>query len=159
MKLNFIVLVASIASMWTITGSAQIPRVDHLTQAQLLEKALALSDKAQAAGGSASAKLSDYPNHFTMIALRKQDGRAEIHANFADFFLVIQGSATLMSGGTVIGAKTIGDGEIQGSSLQGGINETLNKGDVVHIPAGVPHQLLLPKNGTFAYFVIKVKEK
>jgi len=30
---------------------------------------------------------------------------------------------------------------------------------VVHIPASVPHQILVPDGGTFVYFVIKVKEK
>jgi quercetin dioxygenase-like cupin family protein len=36
---------------------------------------------------------------------------------------------------------------------------TLNPGDVVHIPATVPHQMLVPDGSTFIYFVIKVKEK
>jgi quercetin dioxygenase-like cupin family protein len=40
-----------------------------------------------------------------------------------------------------------------------GVETKLNQGDIVHIPATVPHQLLLREGGTFLYFVIKVKEK
>ena len=159
MRLSFLVATVCIALVGTRVAVAQSPVVEHLTQAQLVEKALALTAKAQAGGGSASTKLSEYPNHFTMMSLRHSDGGAEIHENFADFFFVVKGRATLVSGGKVPEAKTAGAGEMRGTSVQDGTRETLNEGDIVHIPAGVPHQLLVPKNGTFAYFVIKVKEK
>jgi quercetin dioxygenase-like cupin family protein len=32
----------------------------------------------------------------------------------------------------------------------------LSTGDIVHIPAGTPHQLLLDKGKPFTYFVVKV---
>lgn len=138
---------------------AQTPHVDHLTQAGLIEMAQAMSAKASAGGGAASSKISDYPNHFTMISLRKKSGGAEIHDRFADFFFVLQGSATLLSGGSVQDAKAAGDGETRGSAVIDGQRTELAPGDVVHIPAGVPHQLIVPENVTFTYFVIKVKEK
>jgi mannose-6-phosphate isomerase-like protein (cupin superfamily) len=139
--------------------AAQSPQVDHITQARLRTLARGLSPKAQANGGSASDKLADYPNHYTMIALRQANGGAEIHENFADIFMIVEGRATLLTGGTVVDSKSSGPGEIHGTSLAGATQQALNKGDIVHIPAGVPHQLLLPHGGVFAYFVIKVKEK
>lgn len=132
--------------------------MDHFTQAQLLQKAEALSAKAQGPEGAASAKIDEYPNHFTMISLRHKDGGAEIHENFADFFFVVQGQATLLTGGTVQDAKT-NNGETRGSAVLNGEKTQLGPGDVVHIPAGVPHQLQMQKGETFVYFVIKVKEK
>ena len=77
----------------------------------------------------------------------------------ADFFFVIQGSAKLLTGGTVQDGKTVSPGEIRGKSVLNGVETTLNPGDIVHIPATVPHQLLLPEGQSFLYFVIKVKEK
>jgi mannose-6-phosphate isomerase-like protein (cupin superfamily) len=109
--------------------------------------------------GSASVKLNEYPNHFTMIALRKKSGGAEIHQDYADFFYVLRGKATLVTGGTVVDQKTVSPGEIKGSSVRDGTATALQKGDIVHIPATVPHQLLLPARGEFVYFVIKVKEQ
>jgi mannose-6-phosphate isomerase-like protein (cupin superfamily) len=140
-------------------AGAQTLTVDHLTQSQLIEKAQELNAKAQGPEGAASTKLSEYPNSFTMIALRGKNGGAEIHENYADFFFVVRGSAKLLTGGTVQDGKSLTHGEIRGKSVLNGIETPLNQGDIVHIPATVPHQLLLPQGGTFLYFVIKVKEK
>ncbi|HSZ62001.1 MAG TPA: hypothetical protein VK828_09390 [Terriglobales bacterium] len=138
-------------------AGAQTLTVDHLTQSQLIEKARDLDERAKGPDG-ASSKLNEYPNHFTMIALRHQDGRAEVHENYADVFFVVQGSAKLLTGGTVQDGNTVSPGEIRGKSVLNGVETTLNQGDIVHIPATVPHQIL-PQGGSFLYFVIKVKEK
>jgi mannose-6-phosphate isomerase-like protein (cupin superfamily) len=143
----------------TPLAGAQTLTVDHLTQSQLIDKAQELSAMAQGPEGSATSKLNEYPNHFTMLALRSKNGGAEIHENYADFFFVVRGNAKLLTGGTVQDGKTVNPGEIRGKSVVNGLETTLNPGDIVHIPAAVPHQLLLPEGGTFLYFVIKVKEK
>jgi len=157
MKLTIASLVLA-ASVVPFSG-AQTLTVDHLTQNQLIEKAKELTAQAQGSEGIASSKLNEYPNHFTMIALRSKNGGAEVHESYADFFFVVRGSAKLLTGGTVQDAKTVSLGEIRGKSVLNGAETTLNEGDIVHIPATVPHQLLLPEGGTFLYFVIKVKEK
>lgn len=140
-------------------AQAQTLTADRTTQSQMVEAAQQLSAKAQGPSGTASAKLNEYPNHYTMIALRHKDGGAEIHENFADFFLVVQGQATLVTGGIVEGGKEVSPGEFRGGVVRNGTLMTLNPGDVVHIPATVPHQMRVPDGSTFIYFVIKVKEK
>jgi mannose-6-phosphate isomerase-like protein (cupin superfamily) len=155
MKLTIACLVFAVSLIRFAT--AQTLTVDHLTQSQLIEKARDLSEKAKGPDG-ASVKLNEYPNHFTMIALRHQDGRAEVHANYADFLFVVQGSAKLLTGGTVQDGSSVSPGEIRGKSVLNGVETTLNQGDIVHIPATVPHQIVT-QGGTFLYFVIKVKEK
>lgn len=140
-------------------AAAQTVSVDHLTQAQLAEKGKELSAEVSPTRGNASTKLSTYPNHYTMMAFRSQSGGAEVHENFADFFYVVKGHATLVSGGTVQNPTSSGKGEIKGTSIQGGARIELSPGDFVHIPAGLPHQLLLAKGELFEYFVIKVDHK
>ena len=160
--MNFILASTAISavaiSLAASSAGAQSPAADHLTQAQLAELAQTLEADAQK-NGSASKKLKEYHNHYTMIALREKSGGAEIHENFADFFFVVKGRATLVTDGKVVDAKTVSPGETLGTSLLGGTRQILNQGDVVHIPAGVSHQLLLADGDTFTYFVIKVKEK
>jgi mannose-6-phosphate isomerase-like protein (cupin superfamily) len=153
-----VALIALAAAALPFAG-AQTITIDHLTQNQLVEKAQELSTKAQSGDGAASVKLNDYPNHFTMISLRHKNGGAEIHENFADIFFVLLGKATLVTGGIVKDAKTVSPGEIRGGSVQNGSSTILNQGDIVHIPATLPHQLLVSDGGAFVYFVIKVKEK
>jgi mannose-6-phosphate isomerase-like protein (cupin superfamily) len=139
--------------------TAQALKVDHFTQEQLLAKAQDLNEKAASSGGAASVKLTEYPNHYTMVALRHRDGGAELHESFADLFFVIQGHATLVTGGEIEDPKKDIPGEVCGSSVKGGERTQLGQGDVVHIPAGLSHQLLVHKDDTFIYFVVKVKEK
>ena len=156
MKLFAAVLVAWLG----VSAMAQAPpSVDHLSHAEMLEKAQQLLAKANAGTGSASVKVAEYPNHYTMVALREKNGGAEIHEQFADIFLVLKGEATLTTGGIVINPETTKPGETVGASLTGGTVTGLKEGDFIHIPAGVPHQITLPKGGEFYYFVIKVKEK
>jgi mannose-6-phosphate isomerase-like protein (cupin superfamily) len=105
---------------------------------------------------AASERLGTFGNHLTMIARRDADGSAEIHENQVDFFFVQSGTATLVYGGEVPEAKTTAPHELRGAAVKGGQRKTLAPGDVVHIPAGVPHQLLVPAGKEFTYFVIKV---
>ena len=63
----------------------------------------------------------------------------EIHANEADLFYVVEGRATQVLGGDVIGGKETGPGQIRGSKIDGGQTYQLGKGDVMWVPAGMPH--------------------
>jgi mannose-6-phosphate isomerase-like protein (cupin superfamily) len=63
----------------------------------------------------------------------------EIHANEADLFYVVEGSATQVLGGTLIGGKETAAGQIRGSKIDGGKTYQVGKGDVMWVPAGVPH--------------------
>jgi mannose-6-phosphate isomerase-like protein (cupin superfamily) len=148
----------ALAAMLASMASAQSASVDHYSQSQLLDKGKLLEQDATT-NGSAGIKLAEYPNHYTMVTLRKKSGGAEIHQNFADIFLVIRGQATLVTGGTVVNPKIAKPGETQGTSVSDGTLTPLHEGDLVHIPAGVPHQLLLPPGGELVYFVVKIREQ
>jgi mannose-6-phosphate isomerase-like protein (cupin superfamily) len=110
------------------------------------------------ASGSSGATLGDYKTHAIKLSVRTSSGGAEVHAHYDDIFFVTEGKATLITGGTVVNAKTGDDGETKGSSIQNGSSQTIVKGDVVHIPAGTPHQLLLAPGDVFGSIVIKVRE-
>ena len=107
--------------------------------------------------GSKALTLGDYGPDKLMLSVRTASGGVEVHAHFTDIFVITDGRATLITGGTVLDAKTDTNGETHGTSLQNGTSQPLTKGDVVHIPAGVPHQLLLSSGDTLSYFVVKVK--
>jgi mannose-6-phosphate isomerase-like protein (cupin superfamily) len=63
----------------------------------------------------------------------------EVHTNEADLFYVIEGRATQVLGGSVLGGKETAPGQIRGSTIQGGQTYQVGKGDVMWVPAGVPH--------------------
>jgi len=134
------------------------PKLDHWTPAQLQERAQHLRQLAAQGDGSASETLEKYPHHFTMLAFRNRSGGGELHQHFADLFFIVDGHATVASGGELVEARATAPGEIRGASVKGGCRQEVKAGDVVHIPAGMPHQMLVPDGETVTYFVMKIEE-
>ena len=132
--------------------------VDHWSHAVLLERGAYLRKMARFGDGSASETLKEYPQHAAMLSFRSRSGEAEIHERFADLFIVLSGAATLVAGGTVAGARMVAPGETRGASIEGGMRQNLRPGDVAHVPAGTPHQMLLKGEETFTCLVMKVQE-
>lgn len=131
---------------------------DHWTSAVLLERAAYLHKLARQGDGSAAETLKEYPRHCAMLSFRSRDGEAEVHENFADVFYVLEGRATLVTGGTVADARLIKPGETRGTSIEGGVRRELRAGDVAHVPAGLPHQMLVAGEQTVTCLVVKVEE-
>ena len=106
---------------------------------------------------AARAKFGD--THAMMISHREVTGRVEVHQTVADVVVVQSGTATLVTGGEVVDPVTTGPNEIGGASIKGGISRTVSAGDVYEIPAGVPHQYLLPAGGQITCFLVKVMKQ
>lgn len=87
----------------------------------------------------ASQQLEKFDHHYTMVAHREGNGSAELHETEADLFVIESGSAKLVVGGKIVNPKTTAAHEVRGSSIQGGEEKDLGVGDIVHIPARVPH--------------------
>ena len=86
---------------------------------------------------------------------RTGPGHVELHVKETDVFYVTEGSATFITGGTMVGGKTTSPGQMAGTDIQGGESHHLVKGDVIVIPAGVPHWFKeVPQS--ISYFVVKV---
>ncbi len=100
--------------------------------------------------------LANYDNHLIGISHREGDGSAELHETQVDILIVQEGAATLIVGGTMINPKTVKPHEVRGSSIQGGETKELTVGDIIHIPANVPHQMKIASGKPFTYLVIKV---
>jgi hypothetical protein len=109
--------------------------------------------------GSAGPVIVSYGNLGLMLSVRTASGVGELHENFDDLMIVEEGSATLVTGGSLVDPKPGANGEVRGTSVQGGTSKTIGVGDVVIVPAGVPHQILLAPGMVYKSMVAKVKEK
>ena len=132
--------------------------LDHWPPAILLERAAYLKKMAKYGDGSADETLRDYPQHKAILLYRSRSGEVKVHQNFADLFCVLAGNATLLTGGTVVNARTSEFGETRGDSIEGGSRQELKAGDFAHVPAGLPHQMLISGEKSIACLVIKVQE-
>lgn len=97
--------------------------------------------------------LGDWGTHTAAITVRSADGMAEQHRDIADFFIVLGGEAVLVTGGTLVHASEKSAGELRAVGIKNGVERKLRAGDIVYIPPGVPHQLLVKTE--FRYYVIK----
>jgi glc operon protein GlcG len=95
-------------------------------------------------------------NYMVHASRREKPGMAEVHAKDADVIHVLSGTATFVTGGSVVGGKEIAADEIRGASINGGQTVQLAKGDVIVVPAGTPHWFKEVK-GPFLYYVVKVR--
>jgi mannose-6-phosphate isomerase-like protein (cupin superfamily) len=104
----------------------------------------------------ANEQLGSYGNHSLMVIHREGPGEAEIHESVADIFVVQSGHATLLVGGTMTAGRSTGPGEIRGPGIKGAEERQLAAGDLVHIPAGMPHQVTVEKGKQLTYVIVKV---
>ena len=151
-----VVLVACGIVLLALAASAQAPGASQWTGTQLRDLEKALAQKMNASK-SASEVLADPGTHLVQLSYREASGEAEVHERVTDVFLIQSGKATLVTGGKVVGGKTTAPGEIRGASITGGQSKPLGPGDVVNIPAGTPHQVLMEGAKPFAYLVVKVR--
>lgn len=150
-------IVAAVAALAVPCGAQTGKKVEVFTGKDISAQMAMLVQAAQAKGSS-GAKLADYGSNAIQLSVRTKSGGAEVHAHFDDIFYVTQGQATLITGGTVLHAHTSSDGETHGTKIENGTSRTIGKGDVVEIPAGTPHQLIIPAGTTYGSIVIKVHE-
>jgi glc operon protein GlcG len=94
-------------------------------------------------------------NYMVHTSRRDQAGLAEVHARDTDIVYVIRGTATFVTGGSVVDGKTTATDEIRGASIRGGEARQLVPGDVVVVPNGTPHWFKAV-DGVLEYYVVKV---
>ena len=95
-------------------------------------------------------------NYMVHASHREMDGIAEIHTLDTDLIYMLEGTATLVTGGDVPDAKVIEPNEFRGQRIVGGESRRIVKGDVIVVPAGVPH-MFTDVRGALNYYVVKVR--
>jgi mannose-6-phosphate isomerase-like protein (cupin superfamily) len=85
---------------------------------------------------------------------REASGMAEVHTLDTDIIYVLDGAATVVTGGTVVARTDVAPNEIRGASIEGGTTRQLAKGDLFIVPNGVPHWFK-DVQAPFLYYVVK----
>lgn len=152
--LAFAMLAAPAVAQTPVKSTFALWRADELNKRNQV-----LSTKI-AADHSARETLADYGDHRFRFIRRDADGFPEQHNQIVDVVYVQSGEGTLQLGGKVIGLKaSSGPGEFVGTSLEGGERHAIAAGDVMHIPAGIPHAFLVPKGKHITYVLLKFPGK
>ncbi len=99
--------------------------------------------------------LLEVPGYKIHASRRAAAGQAEVHERDTDIIYVLEGSATFVTGGSVVDGKTTTPDELRGAAITGGETRRLVKGDVMVVPQGTPHWFQEVR-GPFLYYVVKV---
>ncbi len=97
-----------------------------------------------------------FDHHSWSLAHREKSGVVEAHGTRTIVMVIQSGEATLVVGTDVVDAKTTSPNEIRGTSIRGGIERRVSAGDVINMPAGLPHQFLLEPGQQITYIDIVV---
>lgn len=95
-------------------------------------------------------------NYMVHASRREKAGASEVHDLDTDIIYVVEGTATVVTGGKSVEAKTVEPGDHRGTSIEGGETRQLKKGDILIVPKGTPHWFK-QVDGTFLYYVVKVR--
>lgn len=123
--------------------------VQHVPE--LLERAKTTSD------GTASMVMKRYPGNYLNLMVRVRTGIGELHANWSDILVCIDGEADVITGGTLVDRKEQADGEARGSRSEGGVHHMMHKGDVIHILPNTPHWTVLEPGKNFVFWAVKIQ--
>ncbi len=92
-----------------------------------------------------------------VLANRREAGEAEFHEKTNHIFIIVEGEATFVTGGTMVGARQTSPDERRASRIEGGQTHHLSKGDVVTIPAKTPHWWKEVPTKTIAYYAVNIQ--
>jgi len=140
--------------LWLL--SASLVTMGVLAGAQGDSSGVVHADPAKVAAALAKGgSLVTRPDLLVSGSHRETGGQVEVHDKETDVLYVIDGEATFVFGGKMVGGKVTRPGQWLGTDITGGQTHRLVKGDVFVIPAGVPHWFKeVPKS--VSYFVVKV---
>jgi mannose-6-phosphate isomerase-like protein (cupin superfamily) len=133
-------LALAVLTMAPVYGASSVTYVGHDKVAAALSK-----------GGP----LVTAPDLLVQGSHRDKAGQVEVHEKETDVIHVIDGEATFVTGGTMAGGKTNKPGQMLGTGIKGGETHHLTKGDVIVVPAGIPHWFKEVPTSV-SYYVVKV---
>ncbi len=152
MKISAFLLLLLVQSL----HAQSVPQAStFLTDAELRRAIETASEEQPGHPGLYLLRLSPKSEYPVFGARRTATGKAEVHAEFTDVWYVIEGAATLVTGGSVVDGVSTAPGEVRAQSIKGGSSRVIRKGEFAVIPAGTPHWISGVEGKEILYIVVK----
>ncbi len=128
------------------------PKIQYFSAAQLAAQV------AHPVEGIAAKQFMNGPGSNVYIVHRNKTGETELHMALNDIFVVKSGHGKITVGGQVAGNRETAPTEWRGGEISGGADYPLAPGDVLFIPAGVPHRVLVAPKASITYVTVKTRK-
>ena len=125
------------------------PKIQFFSAAQLAVQV------AHPIKGMAANQFLNGPGSHVYVIRRDNTGETEVHMAFNDIYVVKSGHAKITVGGTVTGNRETAPTEWRGGDISGGTDYELAAGDVLFIPAGIPHKTFVSPKQSLTYVLVK----
>ena len=112
-------------------------------------------DKVSAVMAKGGSIINDHG--LVVLAQRRGAGEVEVHEKTNHVFIIVEGEATFVTGGTLVGARETAPNQRRAPSVEGGETHHLTKGDVITIPAKTPHWFKDVPTKTIAYYAVNTE--
>jgi mannose-6-phosphate isomerase-like protein (cupin superfamily) len=140
LKTSLIAAAAALALTAAAPARAQAPDMRTFASSAdvqaLIANARRIHKPGQALVAQPILKLAPYT---ASLEYRTAIGPAAVHEKEAEFFYVIDGSATLVTGGKLTDEKRQNPTNLGGTAITGGQPQTVAKGDFIVVPENTPH--------------------
>jgi len=103
--------------------------------------------------------VGNYDGHSIYLVLRGRTGQAELHETESDVQIGVRGTAVSVIGGELVDGRALPRKQQRGTSINGGQRRLTSPGDLIHIPPGVPHQLIVDSSEPYMYLLFKLDEE
>lgn len=145
-------ILAAIAIVAGLSAADAPPSAIDKTQAELT----AALKAGAATPDMLTSEVSNSDRHRINIVRRTKAAGAVAHEGFAELHHIVDGSGTLVTGGTIV--RPTGSGRGGGATIQNGVSRHVQKGDVILIAPGMPHWYK-DLDGTITYLEVRWEEK
>ncbi|PWU03504.1 MAG: hypothetical protein C5B51_18985 [Terriglobia bacterium] len=127
-------------AVWTVAAVAQQPAMKTYTSAADIQALIAKSKSERKENQPTVAqpilRLAPYNAN---LEYRASVGPAAIHEKEAEMFYVIDGTATLVTGGKLAEEKRTNAENLSGTGIEGGTPRNIGKGDFIIVPENTAH--------------------
>jgi len=121
-----------------LLSAAQTPAPAASTYLSDAELTATLKETAKTAPDMHTAPVENTDHYRINVVQRTKPQGAIAHPGFIEVHHIIEGTATFVTGGTIV-RPAGGNGRGGTATIEGGVSRRVGKGDVILVPAGTPH--------------------
>jgi hypothetical protein len=103
--------------------------------------------------------VGNYEGHSIYLVLRGRTGQSEVHETESDVQIGVRGTAVSVIGGQLVEGKFLPRKQQRGTAIDGGERRKTAPGDLIHIPPGIAHQLIIEPAEPYMYLLFKLDEE
>jgi mannose-6-phosphate isomerase-like protein (cupin superfamily) len=130
-------------TLMTVAAMAQQPSAQSIRTFASSADVAALREKAKSerkdGQPTVSKPILQFAPYSANLEYRVAVGPASVHEREAEMFYVIDGGATLVTGGKLVNEKRTNAENLGGTGIEGGASQAVAKGDFIVVPENTPH--------------------